>query len=634
MHMKKIMFLFVFASLLLSVSLAQPKIIPQPVEVKEGTVNFVLQPASGISYSPEKPEMKHLALYLSNLISKPTGYEIPVWSGVSTRGTGNIYLEIPEKQDTLIGKEGYRLEANGAGVYIKANTTAGLFYGIQTLRQLFPAQIESRTRANNVDWVISGVSVMDYPRFGWRGLMLDVSRHFFTKEEVKRYIDDMVKFKFNILHFHLTDDQGWRLEIKSFPKLTEVGAWNVKKVGRFGTFSKPEPNEPRDHGGFYTQEDIRELVQYAKERKVDILPEIDVPGHSLAAIAAYPELTSTPGKYQVNSGEKFMEWPPSGHFYGLLDNTLNPANEKVFTFLDKIFGEVAQLFPFDYIHMGGDETARNFWEKSPDIKALMAREKLKDLDEVQAYFVSRVNKIITSKGKKLIGWDEILQGGLVPGAAVMSWRGMEGGITAAKKGHEVVMSPTTFAYLDYMQGDISMEPPVYASLRLKKTYSFDPLPNGVDPTFIKGGQANLWTEQVYNLRQAQYMTWPRGLAISESVWSPASSKNWDSFLKRVEEQFPRFEMAETKYAPSIYEPDVNVKKNGTSILVELTPEIQGLDLHYSFDNSYPDQFYPKYQVPLEIPKDAETFRVASFRNGKQVGRFMTITVMELKKRVK
>ncbi|MFN5930790.1 MAG: family 20 glycosylhydrolase, partial [Sphingobacteriales bacterium] len=177
------------------------------------------------------------------------------------------------------------------------------------------------------------------------------------------------------------------------PKLTEVGAWNVKKVGRFGTFSKPEPNEPRDHGGFYTQEDIRELVQYAKERKVDILPEIDVPGHSLAAIAAYPELTSTPGKYQVNSGEKFMEWPPSGHFYGLLDNTLNPANEKVFTFLDKIFGEVAQLFPFDYIHMGGDETARNFWEKSPDIKALMAREKLKDLDEVQAYFVSRVNKI-------------------------------------------------------------------------------------------------------------------------------------------------------------------------------------------------------------------------------------------------
>lgn len=633
-HMIKNVFLLALAFFTVSVSFAQVNLIPKPVEVRMGNGNFVLQPSSGISYTPEQPEMKKLANYLSNLISKPTGYEMPVWSGFSTKGTGNIYLQLTDKIDIEIGKEGYRLEATDAGLNIKANAVSGLFYGIQTLRQLFPAQIESQSQEKNVDWVIPAITITDYPRFGWRGLMLDVSRHFFTKDEVKRYIDDMVKFKFNILHFHLTDDQGWRLEIKSLPRLTEFGAWNVKKTGRFGTFSTPEPNEPRNHGGFYTQDDIRDLVQYAKERNVEILPEIDVPGHSLAAIAAYPDLTSTPGKYQVNSGEKFMEWPPSGHFYGLLDNTLNPSDEKVYTFLDKVFGEVAQLFPFEYIHMGGDETARNFWEKSTAIKALMVREKLRDLDEVQAYFVGRVNKIITSKGKKLIGWDEILQGGLVPGAAVMSWRGMEGGITAAKKGHEVVMSPTTYAYLDYMQGDISMEPPVYASLRLKKAYSFEPLPQGVDPKFIKGGQANLWTEQIYNLRQAQYMTWPRGLAIAETMWSPASFKNWENFLMRVEGQFPRFDKAETKYAPSIYEPDVRVKKMEKGFLVELLPEIDGLALHYSFDNSYPDQFYPKYQYPVEIPKDAETFRVAAYKNGKQVGRFMTITIAELKKRSK
>jgi hexosaminidase len=444
----------------------------------------------------------------------------------------------------------------------------------------------------------------------------------------------MVKYKFNLLHWHLTDDQGWRIEIKSYPRLTEVGAWNVKKEGRFNYFSKPEPDEPRNYGGFYTQEDIKEIVQYAKERFVNVLPEIDVPGHSMAAIAAYPELTSTPGTYQVNSGEKFMEWPPSGHFYGLIDNALNPANEKVYTFLDKVFGEVAQLFSFEYLHMGGDETARNFWEKSEDIKKLMAKEKLKNLDEVQSYFVKRVTKIVNSKGKKLIGWDEILQGGLAPGAAVMSWQGMKGGIEAAKQGHEVVMSPTTFVYIDYMQGDRLMEPLVYASLRLKKTYEFDPLPEGVDAKYIKGGQANLWTEQIYNLRQAQYMTWPRGFAIAEAVWSPKAGRNFANFVDRIENQFPKLDQAQTKWAPSMYEPDVKAAKGVKNVVVTLVPEVDGLDMHYSFDNSWPDQYYPKYKAPVEVPKDADKMRIVTFKNGKQVGRFMTISVEELKLRAK
>jgi hexosaminidase len=291
------------------------------------------------------------------------------------------------------------------------------------------------------------------------------------------------------------------------------------------------------------------------------------------------------------------------------------------------------LFPFPYIHMGGDETARNFWEKSEQIKALMQKENLKDLDEVQSYFVKRVEKIINSKGKKMIGWDEILQGGLAPNAAVMSWRGMKGGIEAAKMGHEVVMSPTDFAYIDYMQGDASIEPPVYATLRLKKAYQFEPLPEGVDAKLIKGGQANLWTEQVYNMRHAQYMTWPRAFAIAEVLWSPGENKNWDFFSKRVESHFRRLDYAQVKYAPSIYDPIVTISKKDTATaVIKLETEIEGLSIHYSFDNSFPDNFYPAYKEPLIVPKEAAAIKMITYRNNKPIGRLLVIPMAELKKR--
>jgi hexosaminidase len=374
-------------------------------------------------------------------------------------------------------------------------------------------------------------------------------------------------------------------------------------------------------------------VQYAKERYVSVLPEIDVPGHSLAAVAAYPELSCTPGKYEVNSGEPFMDWSHGHPPIALVDNTLCPANEKVYEFMDKVFTEVAQLFPFEYIHMGGDETARNYWQKSDAIKALMKKENLKNQDEVQSYFVKRMGKIIASKGKKMIGWDEILQGGLAPGAAVMSWRGMKGGIEAAKMGHEVVMTPTDYVYIDYMQGDRIIEPPVYATLRLKKTYQFEPIPEGVSASLIKGGQANLWTEQVYNMRHAQYMTWPRGLAVAEVLWSPKEKRNWTDFAGRVEKHFERMDMAQVKYAPSIYDPILEVsKKDSDKILIKMSTEIDGLDIHYSFDNSFPDNFYPKYTEPLLVPKDASTMKVITYRNGKPVGRMMVMTRDEMKRR--
>ena len=465
--------------------------------------------------------------------------------------------------------------------------------------------------------------------------MFDVSRHFFTKKEVEKYIDEMVRYKFNLIHLHLTDDEGWRIEIKGLPRLTEVGAWNVKKVGEFGRFSPPLPDEPRTYGGFYTQDDIKELVQYAKERFVNILPEIDVPGHSLAAIVSYPELSCTPGaeNYRVRSGEMIMDWHAGG-FTALVDNTLCPSSEKVYDFLDKVLTEVAQLFPFEYIHMGGDECAKNFWEKSDAVKALMQKEGLKDMNEVQSYFEKRLEKIVESKGKKFMGWDEILEGGLAPNAVVMSWRGIDGGIQAAKMGHEVVMSPTTFVYLDYMQSDAVTEPHVYATLRLNKTYEFEPAPEGVDPKFIKGGQGNLWTEQIYNLRHAEYMTWPRALAISESVWSPKAKKNWNNFFSKVEKHFERFDVAEIKYAPSVYDPVFTASKTDDKQLkIALSTEVEGLDIYYTFDNTFPDRFYPKYTEPLIPPKDATTLKVITYKGKKPIGRLVTMPIAEIQRRV-
>jgi hexosaminidase len=330
-------------------------LIPEPVSVKRSAGEYTL-PQNIVIEAAGNPEIQYAARHLQQRLTQPTGRTV----NINAAGPdGAIRLRLSKTPEAAIGKEGYRLSVTPQQVIITANEAAGLFYGVQTLLQLFPKEIESKTIVQNVSWKAPAIEVMDHPRFGWRGLMFDVARHFFTKEEVKQYIDAMVRYKYNLLHLHLTDDEGWRIQIKSLPKLTDVGAWRVNKTGYFGTFSHPTPEEPKDYGGFYTHEDIRELVQYAKERFVNIMPEIDVPGHSLAAIASYPDLSCTPeaSTYRVRSGEKIMEWPRGGGFYALVDNTLCPANEKAYQFIDKVVTEVAQLFPFEYIHMGGDEAA-------------------------------------------------------------------------------------------------------------------------------------------------------------------------------------------------------------------------------------------------------------------------------------
>jgi len=609
-------------------------LIPEPVSQQLAPGRFVL-PASILVEARDQQDLSQTLQDLKTHLSVPTGYSVTVTRQADPAAVIRLVLNKPA--DNSLGAEGYTLAVTPKSVVIHANQPAGLFYGIQTLYQLLPKEIESKELVKNNNWSMPCVTITDYPRFGWRGLMFDVSRHFFTKQEVKGFIDEMVQYKFNLLHLHLTDDEGWRIEIKSLPRLTQVGAWNVRRVGTFGSFDAPAPNEPKDYGGFYTQDDIRELVQYAKDRFVNILPEVDVPGHSLAAIASYPELSCTAGaeNYRVRSGEKIMNWYKGG-FSALVDNTLCPANEKVYPFLDKVFTEIAALFPFGYIHVGGDECAKNFWENSDAVKQLMKKEGLKTMEEVQSYFEKRVEKIVESKGKKVIGWDEILEGGLAPNAAVMSWRGVQGGIAAAKLGHSVVMSPTTFVYLDYMQGDAAIEPPVYATLRLNTVYSYEPVPDSVDPKYIIGGQGNLWTEQVYNVRHRQYMVWPRSMAVAEDFWSPKEKKDWKSFSRRVEANFDRLDIEQVKYARSMFDAIITAKKDVSaydSLTVDLATEVGGLDIYYSFDNSNPDNFYPKYTSTLSIPKEASWLKVITYRDGKPIGREIDVQIADLQRRV-
>jgi hexosaminidase len=606
-------------------------IIPEPSSVIRSGGYFLLPQHPVIEIS-DNPSLAVIKTSLQEHISNATGSK-PSFGVAETHASIRFILD-KNLDNKSFGPEGYGLSIRSSQILVKANQPAGLFYGLQTLLQLFPKEIESKAVVAGVEWKLPCVEIRDVPRFGWRGLMFDVSRHFFTKAEVKDFIDNMVRYKFNLLHLHLTDDEGWRIEIKTLPRLTEVGAWRAERIGTWGKFTPPTRDEPKTYGGFFSQDDIRELIRYAGERFVNIMPEIDMPGHCMAAVASYPELSGTPGaeNYQVISGEKFMNWD-GPHNTALVDNTLNPANEKIYPFIDKVITELAALFPFEYIHIGGDECAKNFWEQSPAIRSLMQKENLHTMEEVQSYFEKRVEKIVESKGKKVIGWDEILEGGLAPNAVVMSWRGEKGGIAASKLGHEVVMTPTTSVYLDYMQGDSLTEPPVYATLLLKTAYQFEPVPEGVDARLIKGGQANIWTEQIYNSRHLQYMLWPRSLAIAECLWSPKEKKDWNHFARKVELNFGRMDIETVKYARCMFDPVFTVKKDDRdSLVIELGSEVEGLDIYYSFDNSNPDRFYPKYNGPLSVPREATMIKAITYRGDQPVGRQLDMPISVLRRR--
>ena len=617
-----------FALLLLfgcAVSCTQPEnsisnesigIIPLPstYELKPGT--FYITGQSSIGIDKSDPEMTALANYFNEEISDATGFSLPV------NNSGTIIFQLGEHKE--LGEEGYQLSISADQLILSAYKHHGIFNGIQSVLQLLPPEIKSKTVQADATWSINCIEVTDKPQFAWRGLMLDVSRHFFTKQEVKKFIDQMAEYKYNVFHWHLTDDQGWRLEVKSLPRLTAIGAWRAPRVGNWWEREPQLPTDSLSYGGYYTTEDIREIVEYAQQRYVTIVPEIDIPGHSMAALSAYPEISCTGGPFHVNVGNTF---------YTEIENSLCAGNEQTFEVLDSVFAEVARLFPSPYIHIGGDECYKGFWEKCPKCKMRMQKEHLKNLEELQSYFVKRVAAMVQKRGKQVIGWDEILEGGLAPEAIVMSWRGMKGGIEAAKQGHSVIMTPTDHSYLDFYQGDPTVEPNTYSMLRLQDCYKYQLIPDSVDASLIMGGQGNLWTESVPHYRQVEYMIWPRALAISETLWTDARLRNWKFFVNRVEQQFERFDRSGVNYARSIYDPIIYPHwDKERQLKIAMKTEIEGLSLFYTFDNTIPDIYSNMYTDTLSIPKNASMLRIAAYKGQEQAGRLIDITIDVLKKR--
>ena len=592
-------------------------IIPAPAEMIVGEGNYSFKQFKVYIQMPDRQE--DLMEMLCEKLSPATGFAaIPV----SYKKANLRFIA-----DQSFAKDAYSLSVDKYGATVRASEYGGFFYGLQTLVQLFPKDIKSSSKVDGIDWTIPFVEIKDSPSFAWRGLMLDVSRHWFTKEEVMRYIDEMSEYKFNIFHWHLTDDQGWRVQIKSCPELTAKGAKRATRVGNWWGRDAPTSGEPLDYGGFYTQDEIREVVAYAAKRNISVMPEIDVPGHSTALLVAHPELACFKAPEFVNVGHKF---------YGEEENSLCPGNETTFDILEKVFGEIAELFPFEYIHIGGDECFRGFWDKCPKCAARMEEEHLASTAELQSYFVKRVEKIVSSHGKKIVGWDEISDGGLAESATVMSWRGMDGGIKAAKAGHHVIMTPFEKCYLDLYQGEPSAEPATYSMLRLSDCYSFRPVPEGVDPSMILGGQGNLWAESVPVFRHAEYMTWPRGWALSEALWSPGSLKDWDDFIRRVEEHFKRAAEAGINYADksmynAIFTPSIG--EDG-GLRISLGSEIDDVKLYYTFDGTNPDEYSNLYTEPLSVPKNATTLNVQSYLHGEKVGTMIRLPIEQLAKRAR
>jgi len=527
--MKKIL-LLILASLPLY---GDVSVVPQPVSVTTGEGAFVLRSDTRIVVDAATHRTGSM---LAHWLKPATGYTISVREVADADNTISLKLD---RSLTSLGSEGYALEVTPKRVKIRATADAGVFYGVQTLRQLFPPAIFSPTPQKDVEWSAPAVRIEDQPRFRWRGAMLDVCRHFMPKDFVLRFIDLLALHKLNTFHWHLTDDQGWRIEIKKYPRLTQVGAW--RKETRLGHESEsPHGFDKMPHGGFYTQQDIREVVEFARQRHITIVPEIEMPGHAQAAIAAYPRLGVT--------GKKLDVWPQ----WGVNANIFDPS-ERTIHFLQDVLTEVLTLFPGQFVHVGGDEAIKDQWKASEKVQARIKALGLKDEHEMQSYFIRRMDAFLAAKGKRLIGWDEILEGGLAPGATVMSWRGVEGGIAAAKSGHDVVMSPTTYVYLDYAQSKDPHElPNIGGDLPLEKVYEFEPVPPALtadETRHVLGGQANIWTEYMPSPGNVEYMAFPRLVAVAESVWSPAERKNYADFVGRLDQHLQRLQYLDVNFRP-------------------------------------------------------------------------------------
>jgi hexosaminidase len=523
------------------------------------------------------------AQYFSDYIQEFYGIKIGLDDKDLSPGAGRIIFKVNPSHSN----EYYKLKVSSAEILIEGGA-AGCFYAVQSLIQLLELK--------NGKCVIPAVEIEDKPRFGWRGLHLDVCRHFFSIDFVKKYIDLMARHKLNTFHWHLTDDQGWRIEIKKYPKLTEVGGWRKETI--VDKNFEPFKGDGQPYGGFYTQEQIREVVEYARKRHVTVVPEIEMPGHALAALAAYPEYSCSGGPFEV------------GTKWGVFEDVFCPT-EKTFKFLEDILTEVIGLFPSEYIHIGGDECPKESWRKSAFCQALMKEKGLKDEHELQSYFVRRIEIILAARGRKLIGWDEILEGGLAPGAAVMSWRGEDGGIQAAKAGHRVVMTPGSHCYFDHYQSKSTGEPLAIGGFTpLEKVYQYEPVPKALttsESKFVMGAQANLWTEYIKTPQHAEYMAYPRACALAEVLWTMPEKKSPGDFYTRLTRHFSLLASWSVNYSRAFYEIKTEIKTalGNAPLYLELKQRSSDGQIFYTTDGADPRENGVKYAGPVAIDKSMQ-----------------------------
>lgn len=578
-------------------TVANYEVVPMPLEINTTQqASFLLKSGVTVYYPAGNEKMQRNAEFLASYVKAQTGIELQVQAGEG--GKGGIVLQLGLANDN---PEAYQLKVDANQVVISSPSEAGVFYGIQTLRKAVDV-----AEGSNVE--LPAVEIKDQPRFGYRGMMLDVGRHFFSMDEIKTYIDMMALHNINRFHWHLSEDQGWRIEIKKYPKLTEIGSMRKETV--IGHNSGKYDGKP--YGGFYTQEQAKEIVAYAAERYITVIPEIDLPGHMQAALAAYPELGCTGGPYEV-----WTQW-------GVSDNVLCAGNDQTIQFIKDVLAEIVEIFPSEYIHVGGDECPKVKWSTCPKcqarIKALGLKSDNKHTKEerLQSYVIHEAEEFLNSKGRKMIGWDETLEGGLAPNATVMSWRGEAGGIEAAKQHHDVVMTPNTYLYFDYYQSkDTETEPMAIGGyLPIERVYSYEPMPKSLSPEeqkYIVGVQANLWTEYIPDFKQVQYMVLPRMAALSESQWCAPEKKNYEAFLQRVSRLVNIYAKNGWNYATHIFDVMLDLKPNTeTGTLDAVARTIDNAPIYYTLDGSEPTTASEKYTDVIKIDKPC-TLRTVAIR---------------------
>ncbi len=597
MKIKNIVTLGIIAIALISCSgnlkKADYNVIPQPKTITE-SVNgkpFVISEKVSITYPSSQSELAKEANFLSEYLNEILGYSLKVETSDSFK-TGAINLSIDANSFTE--KDSYKIIVNENNINIIASNTSSAFYAIQTLRKSLPFDAENENIA------MPAAEIYDYPRFGYRGAMLDVSRHIFPLDSVKEYIEVMALHNMNKFHLHLTDDQGWRIEIKKYPELTEVGAWRAgTKIGKSETFDTIR------YGGYYTQEELRELVQYAADRHITIIPEIDLPGHQLAALATYPEFGCTGGPYEV-----WRQW-------GVSEDVICAGNEDAMRFLEDVLVEVMDIFPGEYIHIGGDECPKTRWEQCPKCQAKIKELGLKDDDKfkaeayLQSYIMKRMEKFLEDHGRKVIGWDEILEGGLGPNVTVMSWRSIDAGKEAAQQHHDVIMTPCSHLYFDYYQTDNTDNEPVAIGgyIPVSRVYEFEPIPSGLtdeEAKHILGPQANLWVEYIKNMNTVFYRVLPRMDALSEVQWVMPEQKNYDDFLNRAYKMVELYDIKGWNYAKHIFDIDVKIVPNVEAKCIDVTMSKFGDgDILFTLDGTDPLTNGAKYNESIKLTESCE-----------------------------